>query len=63
MQASTESDIVIVANRGPNDFIWRNGDWVSRPAAGGLVSMLAPLARRPNVGWFCCVSETIHDGG
>ena len=27
------------------------------PAAGGLVSMLAPLAERPDVRWFCCVSE------
>jgi trehalose 6-phosphate synthase len=26
-------------------------------ASGGLVSMLAPLARRPDVRWFCCVSE------
>jgi trehalose 6-phosphate synthase len=49
--------IVIVANRGPNDFAWQDGRWVVRPAAGGLVSMLEPLARRPNVRWFCCVSE------
>lgn len=49
--------IVIVANRGPNDFVYRDGKWVTRPAAGGLVSMLAPLARQPNVAWFCCVSE------
>ena len=49
--------IVIIANRGPNDFVWRDGVWVTRPAAGGLVSMLAPLARRPDVAWFCCVSE------
>ena len=49
--------IAIVANRGPNDFVYRNGRWVTRAATGGLVSMLEPLARRPNVSWFCCVSE------
>jgi trehalose 6-phosphate synthase len=49
--------IVIVANRGPNDFVWKNGTWVTRTAAGGLVSMLTPLARRASVAWFCCVSE------
>ncbi|MBM2811469.1 MAG: Trehalose-6-phosphate synthase [Chloroflexi bacterium] len=27
------------------------------PAAGGLVSMLMPLAAQSNVTWFCCVSE------
>jgi trehalose 6-phosphate synthase len=49
--------IVIVANRGPNDFVWENGVWITRTATGGLVSMLTPLARRANVAWFCCVSE------
>ena len=49
--------IVIVANRGPNDFVWQNGAWVIRPATGGLVSMITPLARRSSVAWFCCVSE------
>jgi trehalose 6-phosphate synthase len=49
--------IVIVANRGPNDFVWQSGAWVTRTATGGLVSMLTPLARRANVAWFCCVSE------
>jgi trehalose 6-phosphate synthase len=49
--------IAIVANRGPRDFVWREGRWVTRNAAGGLVSMLTPLARRPDVAWFCCVSE------
>src|SRR5207302_1254821 len=49
--------IVIVANRGPNDFVWQDGVWVTRTAAGGLVSMLTPLARRSRVAWFCCVSE------
>ncbi len=52
-----DSRLVIVANRGPRDFVWRNGHWVTRTAAGGLVSMLAPLARQPNVAWWCCVSE------
>jgi trehalose 6-phosphate synthase len=51
------SGIVIVANRGPNDFVWQDGAWVTRPATGGLVSMLTPLARRSSVAWFCCVSE------
>jgi trehalose 6-phosphate synthase len=54
---STRSGIVIVANRGPNDFVWQDGAWVTRTATGGLVSMLTPLARRSNVAWFCCVSE------
>jgi trehalose 6-phosphate synthase len=55
--APRRSGIVIVANRGPNDFVWENGAWVTRAATGGLVSMLTPLARRANVAWFCCVSE------
>ena len=54
---SSRSGIVIVANRGPNDFVWQDGAWVTRTATGGLVSMLTPLARRSNVAWFCCVSE------
>jgi trehalose 6-phosphate synthase len=54
---SSQSGIVIVANRGPNDFVWQDGAWVTRTATGGLVSMLTPLARRSNVAWFCCVSE------
>ncbi len=49
--------IAIVANRGPNDFVWRNGAWVTRKATGGLVSMVTPLARQADVLWFCCVSE------
>lgn len=51
--------IYVVANRGPNDFVWNGADgtWVTRTASGGLVSMLTPLAREPNVTWFCCVSE------
>ena len=55
--SSARTGIVIVANRGPNDFVWEDGAWVTRTAAGGLVSMLTPLARRSNVSWFCCVSE------
>jgi trehalose 6-phosphate synthase len=51
------ADIIIVANRGPNDFVWENDGWVTRTASGGLVSMLTPLAREPYVAWFCCVSE------
>lgn len=52
-----EAGIVVIANRGPNDFVWKDGAWVARPAAGGLVSMLAPITRRPDVAWLCCVSE------
>ncbi|MCC6629994.1 MAG: trehalose-6-phosphate synthase [Chloroflexi bacterium] len=50
-------EAVIIANRGPNDFVWQDDAWVVKPAAGGLVSMLAPLARQPGVAWVCCVSE------
>jgi trehalose 6-phosphate synthase len=53
----SRSGIVIVANRGPNDFVWQGGAWITRMATGGLVSMLTPLARRASVAWFCCVSE------
>ncbi|MSQ24224.1 MAG: trehalose-6-phosphate synthase [Chloroflexi bacterium] len=49
--------LVIVSNRGPKDFVWKDGEWIPSSASGGLVSMLAPLARRPDVRWFCCVSE------
>ena len=55
--AAPRAGIVIVANRGPNDFVWEDGAWVTRTATGGLVSMLTPLARRASVAWFCCVSE------
>jgi trehalose 6-phosphate synthase len=55
--AETRAGIVIVANRGPNDFVWEDGVWITRTATGGLVSMLTPLARRSSVAWFCCVSE------
>src|SRR5947208_14268428 len=51
-----EPSIVIVAKRGPNDFVWRDGKWAVRKASGALVSLLQPLARRPNVVWYCCVS-------
>lgn len=54
---SPQPAIAIVANRGPNDFVWRNGAWVTRTATGGLVSMVTPLARQSDVVWFCCVSE------
>ncbi|HEX8966966.1 MAG TPA: trehalose-6-phosphate synthase, partial [Chloroflexota bacterium] len=53
----SDASIVIVANRGPNDFVWQDGAWITRTATGGLVSMLTPLARRSSVAWFCCVSE------
>src|SRR5260370_25613421 len=49
--------VVIVANRGPNDFVWDDGAWRTRRATGGIVSMLEAIAKRPDVAWFCCVSE------
>ena len=49
--------IVLISNRGPNDFVWQQDRWIPKPASGGLVSMIDPLARRPDVAWFCCVSE------
>src|SRR5207302_1632781 len=39
------------------DFVWQDDHWVVRPASGGLVSMIDPLARQSDVTWFCCVSE------
>jgi trehalose-6-phosphate synthase len=50
-------NLIIVSNRGPNDFVWQDDHWVVRPASDGLVSMIDPLARQPDVTWFCCVSE------
>ena len=55
--AGVSPRLVIVANRGPNDFVWADGQWRTRPSSGGLVAMLAPLASRPDVAWCCCVSE------
>ncbi len=52
-----KSKIIIVSNRGPNDFVWRENHWEVKGSPGGLVSMIDPLARRPDVTWFCCVSE------
>lgn len=49
--------IIIVSNRGPHDFVWKADRWHVTRAAGGLVSMIEPLARRPDVAWYCCVSE------
>lgn len=55
---SSAGNLIIVSNRGPNDFVWENDRWVVRAATGGLVSMIDPLARQPDVSWFCCVSES-----
>jgi len=57
MNDLTVGRIVLISNRGPNDFVWQQDRWVPKPASGGLVSMIDPLARRPDVAWFCCVSE------
>src|SRR5258708_16480397 len=54
----SDGNLIIVSNRGPNVFVWQDDHWVVRPASGGLVSMIDPLARQPDVTWFCCVSET-----
>ncbi len=43
-------NLIIVSNRGPNDFVWQDDHWVVRPASGGLVSMIDPLARQPDGG-------------
>lgn len=56
--ANPDGNLIIVSNRGPNDFVWQSGQWELRPASGGLVSMIDPLARQPDVSWFCCVSES-----
>jgi uncharacterized NAD(P)/FAD-binding protein YdhS/trehalose-6-phosphate synthase len=58
-QGESEGKIVLVSNRGPNDFVWQDEQWTPRPALGGLVSMIDPLARQPDVTWFCCVSEPL----
>jgi trehalose 6-phosphate synthase len=52
-----KTKLIIVSNRGPNDFVWRDNHWEVKASSGGLVSMIEPLARRPDVAWFCCVSE------
>ena len=52
-----DDNIVIVSHRGPHDFVYEQGQWVARRSTGGLASLLEPLARQPNVTWFCCVAE------
>ena len=42
----TNDKLIIISNRGPNDFVWKDDHWEVRPAAGGLVSMIDPLARQ-----------------
>jgi uncharacterized NAD(P)/FAD-binding protein YdhS/trehalose-6-phosphate synthase len=58
-QGQSEGQIVLVSNRGPNDFVWQDKEWALRPASGGLASMIDRLARQPDVTWFCCVSEPL----
>jgi len=50
-------NIVLISNRGPNDFVWADDRWALQPSSGGLVTMIEPLARQSDVSWFCCVSE------
>jgi trehalose 6-phosphate synthase len=54
--------LVLVSNRGPHDFVWNEDRWVITRATGGLVTMLEPLARRPDASWYCCVSEPPEAG-
>jgi trehalose-6-phosphate synthase len=58
-RGAAAGQLVLISNRGPNDFVWQDERWVPRPASGGLVSMVGPLARQPDVTWFCCVSEPL----
>lgn len=56
-RSADEGTIIILSNRGPHTFVWEDGRWIVKPHLDGLVSMIEPLARQPNVAWFCCVSE------
>jgi trehalose 6-phosphate synthase len=56
-RAADEGTIIIIAHRGPHDFVWEGGRWIAKRAVSGIISMIEPLARQPNVAWFCCVSE------
>ncbi|MCI0363059.1 MAG: hypothetical protein L0219_04210 [Phycisphaerales bacterium] len=37
--------------------VGKDDRWLVASATGGPVSMIEPLARQPNVSWYCCVSE------
>ena len=50
---------VIVSNRGPRDFVWNDHHWVAKPASGGLVSMLSPLASQAGVVWFATAGQAV----
>ena len=39
-------NLIIVSNRGPNDFVWQDDRWVVRFATGGLVSMIGVVRAR-----------------
>ena len=52
-----DGTVIILSNRGPHSFVWENDRWVAKAGTDGLVRMIEPLARQPNVAWFCCVSE------
>jgi trehalose 6-phosphate synthase len=54
---NADGNLIIVSNRGANDFVWKDEHWELRSSSGGLVSMIDPLARQSDVTWFCCVSE------
>jgi trehalose-6-phosphate synthase/uncharacterized NAD(P)/FAD-binding protein YdhS len=58
-KSAPAGNVILISNRGPNDFVWNEERWVPRKASGGLVSMIEPLARQPDVTWFCCVSEPL----
>jgi uncharacterized NAD(P)/FAD-binding protein YdhS/trehalose-6-phosphate synthase len=58
-RATSKGKLILISNRGPNDFVWQDQKWSPRQSSGGLVSMIDPLARQPDVTWFCCVSEPL----
>ena len=57
MSAANDSPLVVISNRGPVGFRWEGQGWRTSPAAGGLASMLTPLAREAGLTWLCCVAE------
>lgn len=57
MEEQQGAPLVVISNRGPVDFVWQDRGWQPRPAAGGLSSMLRPLARDLGLVWACCVAE------
>ena len=63
MHAQSDGDLVVISNRGPISFLWDGDRWQSHPSAGGLASMLTPLARGAGLVWMCCVPEPAAAAG